>query len=131
MPNWFEKLVLSEQKLNLLKTIEMYDVHRQQGVYPSETVLYTAYSENDDSRIVKVKQTFDNKRPVDLIVWGMVRDAKSGEKNSLNEANSWFARLAYKKIYKKYINQRQGCVDVRFCVVYALWQKIDARNCKV
>jgi hypothetical protein len=106
MPNWFEKLVLSEQKLNLLKTIEMYDVHRQRGVYPSETILYTAYSENDDSRIVKVKQTFDNKRPVDLIVWGMVCDAKSGEKNSLNEANSWFARLAYKKIYKKYINQR-------------------------
>lgn len=107
MPNWIEKILLSPKKIAILETIEMFDIRRQHNVYPGEEFVYIACNENDDSRIVKVKRTFDkDKRPVDLIAWGMYRDAQTGKTVSLNEANNRFAKLAYNKIYKKYTNQR-------------------------
>ena len=106
MPNWFEKIVLPEHKLNILRIIESYKISRISAVRPYEQVVYTAYNEHDDKRIVKVKQSFANKQPTDLIVWAMYTDSKTGASATLNEANSFFAKLAYKKIYKKYTNQK-------------------------
>ena len=106
MPNWFEKLVLSENKQNILNVIETGDISRMSTVQPYEQVVYTAYNEKDDKRIVKVKQSFNNHQPTDVIVWAVFIDARTGQSNSLNEANSLFARLAYKKIYKRYTQQR-------------------------
>lgn len=106
MPSWFEKIVLPEHKLNILRIIESYKISRISAVRPYEQVVYTAYNEHDDKRIVKVKQSFANKQPTDLIVWAMYTDSKTGVSATLNEANSFFAKLAYKKIYKKYTNQK-------------------------
>jgi hypothetical protein len=106
MPKWFEKLLLPEHKLNILNVIESYDISRIHADAPhNEHVTYTAYSENDDKRIVKVRQSLPNKQPTDLIVWAMYIDTKTGETTTLNEANSVFAKIAMKRIYNKYAKQ--------------------------
>ncbi len=105
MPKWYEKLLLPEHKLNILRIIESYNISRISAVRPYEQVVYTAYNEHDDKRIVKVKQSFANKQPTDLIVWAMYIDTKTGETTTLNEANSVFAKIAMKRIYNKYAKQ--------------------------
>ena len=105
MPNWFEKLALPASKLDILRIIESYEIARISAVQPYEHVIYTAYSEKDDKCIVKVKQSFANKQPTDLIVWAVYTDSKTGNSATLNEANTLFTKIAMKKIYNKYTKQ--------------------------
>lgn len=103
MASFFDVLFLSKERLNILRTVELYNIKYKE--FSHDGLVSHTYSANGHDMTVSVRQIIFMGRPVRTILSEMHNTVSGMAFVANQEENTFFANRVFAKMKKKYNKQ--------------------------